>query len=270
MKTTSPLKTLVLMAGMLLTSTLGNAQTANQDTTVVVPETGYLAIKPSRNFTGPKNVLVCSMFGSNSSGLSFTKFRLDTVVVASTTNSSSGLLLVAKPGTYTLTLTDDEVTGKIFSTSVSWQAEPGQAYKRGRILYKFVNKPGQVGFERDEKYVGDNYQYCDMAEGEHIYLPLAEKNVEKIAELLETTKAELAFIPIDGPWKNVPTFDELPADEGMKGDVNGDGTVDVADISAIISQMAGTAAYEAADVNEDGSVDVADISFVITIMAGGN
>ena len=56
--------------------------------------------------------------------------------------------------------------------------------------------------------------------------------------------------------------------ETVKGDVNGDGTVDVADISAIISMMAGTATYENADVNGDGTVDVADISAVITIMAG--
>ena len=54
---------------------------------------------------------------------------------------------------------------------------------------------------------------------------------------------------------------------GIPGDVNVDGTVDVADISAIISVMAGTASYENADVNEDGSVDVADISAVISIMA---
>ena len=256
---------LSLIAGSL---TSGFAQTATQDTTVVVPETGYLPIKPSRNFTGPGNVLVCSMFGSNTSGLSFTKFRLDTVVVASSTNSSSGLLLVARPGTYTLTLTDAEVTGKIFTTSVSWQAEPGQAYKKNRLLYKFVNKPGRVGFERDETYAADNYQYCDISEGEHVYLPLAEKNVDKIAELLETTTANLAFIPFEGPWKNVPSLDEIPADEGKKGDVNNDGSVDVADISAIISQMAGTATYKAADVNGDGSVDVADISSVITIMAG--
>ncbi len=55
----------------------------------------------------------------------------------------------------------------------------------------------------------------------------------------------------------------------ITGDVNGDGTVDVADISAIISNMAGTAEYAAADVNNDGTVDVADISNVISIMAGG-
>lgn len=59
----------------------------------------------------------------------------------------------------------------------------------------------------------------------------------------------------------------LGAATSIKGDVNGDGSVDVADISAIISQMAGTATYTAADVNGDGSVDVADISNVITIMA---
>ena len=59
------------------------------------------------------------------------------------------------------------------------------------------------------------------------------------------------------------------------GDVNGDGVVDVADISSIISYMAGEEKYEAeegkpnpADVNGDGIVDVADISSVISIMAG--
>ena len=62
------------------------------------------------------------------------------------------------------------------------------------------------------------------------------------------------------------------ADASGKGDVNGDGVVDVADISAIISVMATVPDGEAsatADVNGDGAVDVADISTVITIMAGG-
>ena len=53
----------------------------------------------------------------------------------------------------------------------------------------------------------------------------------------------------------------------LTGDVNEDGAVDVADISAIISVMAGTDSYEHADVNGDGAIDVADISTVITIMA---
>ena len=58
------------------------------------------------------------------------------------------------------------------------------------------------------------------------------------------------------------------ADEPKKGDVNEDGEVNVADISAIISHMAGTKEYEKADVNGDGDVNVADVSTVITIMSG--
>ena len=60
---------------------------------------------------------------------------------------------------------------------------------------------------------------------------------------------------------------------GKKGDVNCDGVVDVADISAVISVMAGLETDVVsvhADVNADGSVDVADISAIITIMAGTN
>ena len=62
---------------------------------------------------------------------------------------------------------------------------------------------------------------------------------------------------------------EKPADSYVVGDVNGDGSVDVADISAIISVMAGSEEYERADVNGDGTIDVADISTVISIMANG-
>ena len=67
----------------------------------------------------------------------------------------------------------------------------------------------------------------------------------------------------------MPLIDD-PQPKPIKGDVNGDDAVDVADISAIISVMAGSATYEYADVNNDGTVDVADISSVITIMAGDN
>ena len=60
----------------------------------------------------------------------------------------------------------------------------------------------------------------------------------------------------------------VEGDDGSAGDVNGDGSVNVADISAIIDHMAGTASYEKADVNGDEAVNVADISAVISLMAG--
>ena len=59
---------------------------------------------------------------------------------------------------------------------------------------------------------------------------------------------------------------------GVKGDVNSDNVVDVADIATIIDIMAGVGtdpvSARSADVNEDGTVDVADIATVIDIMAG--
>lgn len=53
----------------------------------------------------------------------------------------------------------------------------------------------------------------------------------------------------------------------LEGDVNDDGTVDVADIATVIDVMSGTSTSDKADVNGDGTVDVADIATVIDIMA---
>ena len=58
--------------------------------------------------------------------------------------------------------------------------------------------------------------------------------------------------------------------KALTGDVNRDGTVDVADIAAVITVMAGESGVGGlhADVNGDGTVDVADIAAIIDIMAG--
>ena len=58
----------------------------------------------------------------------------------------------------------------------------------------------------------------------------------------------------------------------LYGDVNADGTVDVADIASVISIMSGDATLGSvayyADVNGDATFDVADIASVISIMSG--
>ncbi len=59
----------------------------------------------------------------------------------------------------------------------------------------------------------------------------------------------------------------------IKGDVNGDGTVDVSDVNLVINIMLGkmVASDElqvASDVNGDGRVDVTDVNVIINIMLG--
>lgn len=61
---------------------------------------------------------------------------------------------------------------------------------------------------------------------------------------------------------------EYKESANVNGDVNGDNTVDVADISSVISIMAEGSNDLKGDVNGDGTVDVADISSIISIMAG--
>ena len=76
---------------------------------------------------------------------------------------------------------------------------------------------------------------------------------------------------LDGLWTLVSSS-VFTVSDGLKGDVNLDGKVDVADIATIITVMASATVPDAspsgtADVNGDGVVDVADIATVISIMA---
>ena len=74
------------------------------------------------------------------------------------------------------------------------------------------------------------------------------------------------YIGVNGAY----TSEWVVIGKSIKGDVNGDGSVDVADIGCIIDVMAGMGDEKlkaAADVNGDTSVDVADIGEVIDIMA---
>ncbi|MBQ0069885.1 MAG: dockerin type I repeat-containing protein, partial [Bacteroidales bacterium] len=54
---------------------------------------------------------------------------------------------------------------------------------------------------------------------------------------------------------------------GVKGDINGDGVVDIADVNACIDMILGLqAATAVGDVNGDGNVDVADMNAIIDIV----
>ena len=55
---------------------------------------------------------------------------------------------------------------------------------------------------------------------------------------------------------------------GIRGDVNVDGTVDIADAVSVLNAMAGQQVAGNADVNGDGVVDIADLVTVLNIMAG--
>lgn len=58
---------------------------------------------------------------------------------------------------------------------------------------------------------------------------------------------------------------------GKKGDVNGDGKVSIADVSALISiLLSGETASAMADIDENGSVSIADVTALINILLSNN
>jgi hypothetical protein len=61
-------------------------------------------------------------------------------------------------------------------------------------------------------------------------------------------------------------------DEPLNGDVNGDGIVNIADVTALIDYMLGrtgeTFNEAAADVNFDGEINIADVTEIIDILLG--
>ena len=56
---------------------------------------------------------------------------------------------------------------------------------------------------------------------------------------------------------------------GLKGDVNGDGEVNIADVNAVIDVILGGGSNNSADVNDDGEINIADVNAIIDIILGG-
>ena len=181
-------------------------------------------------------------------------------------NKNAALVLLGYDGTYDFVLSAGYYE-QINSNSLNGGETAGvnTIPKKNNALryhYRFIATGDKTGFERNR----DESTEIELASKDEVYLTV-NGNENHFFGHWEWETEDKKWISWAG--QTIADFHEKPADT-LKGDVNGDGTVDVADISAIISQMAGTAEYEAADVNGDSSVDVADISYVITIMAGGN
>jgi len=66
--------------------------------------------------------------------------------------------------------------------------------------------------------------------------------------------------------------DYTPDPQYIKGDVNGDGEVNIADVNALIDIIMGGEADDAtrkrADVNEDSEINVADVNALIDLILG--
>ena len=58
--------------------------------------------------------------------------------------------------------------------------------------------------------------------------------------------------------------------ESLTGDVNGDGVVNVSDVTALVNRILGDTTYSDAvcDINADGVINVSDVTALVNIILG--
>lgn len=183
-------------------------------------------------------------------------------------NKNTALVLMAYPGTYDFVLSAG-LYEQINSNSLNGGETAGvntipMKNNALRYHYRFVANGEKAGFERN----CEESTQVRLESKDEVYLTINGNS--------NHFYGHWAWETDDRNWISwagnaIADFHDEPVK--VLGDVNGDGSVDVADISAIISVMAGVdipcvSQSDLADVNNDGVVDVADISAVIGIMAG--
>ena len=86
---------------------------------------------------------------------------------------------------------------------------------------------------------------------------------------LYVPESSVATYKATGPWSGFGNIVALP-EPTIRGDVNGDGEVNVGDLVSVSNYMAGdgSVSKDAADVNEDGEVNVGDMVVISNIMSG--
>ena len=91
------------------------------------------------------------------------------------------------------------------------------------------------------------------------------KGVNKSTCILYVPKGKIWLYSETEPWSEFNRFSEVPA---VKGDINGDGKVNVSDVTALINMILGvtTMNQSRADVNGDGKVNVSDVTALINII----
>ncbi|MDY4461412.1 MAG: dockerin type I repeat-containing protein, partial [Sodaliphilus sp.] len=80
----------------------------------------------------------------------------------------------------------------------------------------------------------------------------------RITGFVAKYKTQLQFIPVEVKDEAASTL----------GDINGDGEINVSDVTALINKILGTSDYsnEVCDINGDGEINVSDVTALINMI----
>lgn len=170
------------------------------ETTVTIPESGYLAINPEKPFYGPQDMILSYVNVTNNASTTDLTYR--------TYNGNAELLIagpwiaIAQPGTYTLQLSESQGTVRTRTSVLVWSDEDSKELtgsQKTRMIYKFQNTPGKVGFQRVAKTDEGLYNKATFSDGDRLYFAISTDIAKKIAAANGATDdTDLDFIQWHG------------------------------------------------------------------------
>lgn len=174
--------------------TYGTALAGLSETSITIPESGYLAVKMEKPFFGGNGVVFAYVNASgNSSDFAYNEFAGDSLLLM-----SADWIAIAKPGTYKVFYSEAQPMLRTRSTSQEWSDENHLELtggKKNRTIYKFSNAVGSVGFQRVPA-TGGNYNVADFADGDRLFVSLTPTIVDNFKATLSVS--DLDFIPWHG------------------------------------------------------------------------
>ena len=118
-------------------------------------------------------------------------------------------------------------------------------------------------------YVGSGWTTAAVTQSVEMFLN-CDGIVGSQGTTYDASHIDKAYAHIDGGPGNPGYFTEGPAVK--RGDVNGDGNVNIADVTALIDLLltGDTTGNAAADCNQSGGVNIADVTALIDYLLGGS
>ncbi|MDO4512211.1 MAG: dockerin type I repeat-containing protein [Bacteroidales bacterium] len=139
---------------------------------------------------------------------------------------------------------------------------------------------GEVDIEVFTNHPGDEWAITDVND-EEVPEWLSVSYEDDLSRKVTTVHFEAAPLPEGVSGRQCVVKSMVPGTsllytikqgevKGVKGDVNGDGEVNVSDVTALVNKILGTAEYadEVSDINEDGEVNVSDVTALINLILG--
>ena len=118
-------------------------------------------------------------------------------------------------------------------------------------------------------YVGDGWSTAAVSVSGNMFLDCTNLVGGQGTAYDASKPKDKTYAHIDGGPDNPGYFTEKPM--GQRGDVNGDGQVDIEDVTALISLVLNGGEYFVnADVNEDSSIDIEDVTALINYILNGH